>query len=154
VLLYFAGAGFLLVKRGDTCLNFLSFAIYITSQVTATAASPAGVSGFLGGTAALGSFMLGTLVGDAVLGVTFLICSPVIGWVVLIITGITVGYLISKYSKEVVEWTYDVLEYADNRIAQEIDKAIEYTHKLFVDAWNMGASWLPVYYGDKSQESK
>ena len=115
--------------------------VYVTTQITAAA----------GGTAALGGLMLGTLAGDAAVGATILICSPVIGWVVLIVTGIVVAGFITYYSKQVVEWAYDMAEYTGGVIAREADKALQWTHQHFVDAWNYTASWIPSFYGDSNR---
>lgn len=102
-----------------------------------------------GGTTALGGLVIGSLVGDAAIGTTILVCSPVIGWVVLLVAGVAIGGYVSYKSKSAAEGIWDLAEDVSGKIATETSKAMEWTHEWFKKAWDEKATWLPKYYGDE-----
>ena len=42
-------------------------------------------------------------------------------------------------------------EYTGGVMAREADKALQWTHQHFVDAFKYAASWIPSFYGDSNR---
>lgn len=115
-----------------------------TTVVVSTAVTQAA-----GGTAALGGYVIGALAGDIALGSTILICSPIIGWAVLLIVGVAVASYVGNRAKEATETVYDLSEIAGTKAATATIQAVDYTHNMFIEGWNNNADWIPEFYGSK-----
>lgn len=100
----------------------------------------------LGGTASVGGLLIGTLAGDAALGATILIASPVLGWVCLIVAGVAVGALITYHSKSLFEEVWDLAEKQGTIIYNEAVKAANLVHKELNAAWESSSQWILDFY--------
>lgn len=112
-------------------------AIYLTSQAVTA----------MGGTAAVGSLFIGSIAGDAALGGALLICSPVLGWVVVIGAGITVTAVVGYKAKGWLESAWDVGEEMSREAYEKAVQAAGAAHEELSSAWNSGSQWLLDFYG-------
>ncbi len=112
-------------------------AIYITSSAVSA----------VGGTTALGGFVIGTLAGDAALGTTLLICSPVLGWVIVIGVGVAVSGYVGYKAKGYLEQVWDIGEDLTVKAYHEASKAASLVHEELRSAWDSGSHWVLSFYG-------
>lgn len=113
-------------------------AVYLTSQAVTA----------MGGTTALGGLVLGSLAGDATIGATLLVCSPVLGWVLVVVTGVAVGGYLGYKAKGMLEEVWDMAEDIGSAAYQEAAKAANLVHEEFKNAWSSGSRWILEFYGN------
>lgn len=113
-------------------------AVYLTSQAVTA----------MGGTTALGGLVLGSLAGDATIGATLLVCSPILGWVIVVVTGVAVGGYIGYKAKGLLEEVWDMAEDIGSTAYQEAAKAANLVHEEFRTAWSTGQRWILEFYGN------
>ena len=114
-------------------------AVYLTSQAIAAA----------GGTAAVGTFAIGAIAGDLAAGTALLICSPVLGWVVVIVAGVTVAGIVGYQAKSFLESTWDVGEKVGTEAYKEAARVSGLVHAELRSAWDTGSQWVLDFYGQK-----
>ncbi|MCE5316494.1 MAG: hypothetical protein LLG04_03915 [Parachlamydia sp.] len=112
-------------------------AVYLTSQAVAA----------MGGTTALGGLVLGSLAGDAAIGATLLVCSPVIGWIIVVVTGVAVAGYVGYKAKGLLEEVWDMAEDIGSTAYQEAAKAANLVHEELKNAWSSGSFWVLEFYG-------
>ena len=127
------------ISGRDAARTFITgaSAVYLTSQAVAA----------MGGTTALGGLVIGSLAGDAAVGATLLICSPVLGWVLVVVTGVAVGGYIGYKAKGLLEEVWDVVEDLTITAYHEAAKAAALADEL-KSAWNKSSSWILDFYGN------
>ncbi len=114
-------------------------AVYLTSQAMAAA----------GGTAAVGTFAIGAISGDLAAGTALLMCSPVLGWVVVIVAGVTVAGIVGYQAKSFLEGSWDVSEKVGTEAYKEASRVSGLVHEELKSAWNSGSQWVLDFYGQK-----
>lgn len=102
----------------------------------------------VGGTTALGGMVIGAIAGDAAAGATLLICSPVVGWVIVLVAGVTAAGFIAYKTKQATEGIWDFAEEACRPVMKEAVKAVDWMHGYFKAGWEKGAGWFSSFYGD------
>lgn len=114
-------------------------AIYLTTQAVAA----------VGGTTALGGFVVGAAMGDIALGATVLISSPVVGWVVVVVAGVAAAGYIGYKAKGVFEEVWDIAEPWGIAAYQQTCKAADLVHDELKAAWNSSSQWVLDFYNNK-----
>jgi hypothetical protein len=125
------------VKAGARAFVTGASAVYLTSQAVTAA----------GGTAALGGYVIGALGGDLAAGSMILFCSPVLGWVIVVVAGVAAAGYVGYKMKGTFEEVWDIGEDLGQKAYQEVSKAAGLVHEYIKDGWNSGSRWILDFYG-------
>lgn len=127
---------------GNVARTFITGAlsVYLSGQAVAA----------MGGTAALGGFVLGSGItaSNLILGSTVLVCVPGVGWIALAV-GLVAAGAVSYASKNALEGVWDLGEPVAKEIYNGVSNAVHDIYKQLQAAWAQSSEWVLDFYGTK-----
>jgi hypothetical protein len=112
-------------------------AVYLTAEAVTA----------LGGATAIGGYVIGGIAGDAAVGTTLLICSPILGWVVVVVVGVAAASYFGSQTKDLFEQAWDFAETRGTQAYEKIAEAASLAHDELRSAWNSESRWVLDFYG-------
>ena len=98
-----------------------------------------GLGYLAGGSAALGGMAIGTLVGDAALGGFILLCSPILGWILLSVAGLALGVY---FSEQIGHFVGDLWDDYGRSAWEKAASVADHLYDETCRAWTNGSDWV------------